>query len=103
MSLSFGYITAPTKTAAKEIVLALLEEELIACANILEGAESYFYWEDELQKSSEAIIFFKTREKNEGKIIKFVCKIHPYECPAVVFLPIANGNPDFLDWVEASC
>ena len=103
MKLSIGYITTPTKTEAKAIVMELLEKELIACANILSGAESYFTWDEEIQKSSESIVFFKTRQKNEAKIIKIVKKMHSYECPCVVFYSIEEGDKDFLKWVERAC
>ncbi|MCK5605771.1 divalent-cation tolerance protein CutA [Candidatus Pacearchaeota archaeon] len=100
MKLSLGYITCPTKAEAKEITLALLEEGLIACANIIDGIESYFAWEDEIQKAKEVIIIFKTRQKKEDKIIKLVKQIHSYEVPCVVFTDIKHGNKEFLKWVE---
>ena len=103
MELSLGYITAPTHSEAKELVMMLLEEELIACANIVEGAESYFNWEGELQKARESLIILKTRAKNEEKIIKLVQKYHSYECPCVVFVPLIAGNPDYLKWVDEAC
>ena len=103
MKLSIGYITTPTKAEAKEIVLALLEKGLIACANILDGAESYFVWENEIEKAKESVIFFKTRMKNEKKIIRLVKSMHSYECPCIVFSNIENGNDEFMGWIDASC
>ncbi len=96
-------MTFPTKAEAKNMVLGLLEEGLIASANILPGAESYFAWDDEIQKASEVVVFFKTRTKNEDKITKIIRKYHSYEVPCVVFTPIVHGNPDFLKWVDKSC
>ena len=103
MKLSIGYITAGSKPEAKEIVLDLLERELITCANIIPGAESYFMWEGEVSKASETVIIIKTRQKNEGKIIKAIRKIHSYECPCIVFTSIENGDPEFLSWIEGGC
>ena len=103
MKLSVGYITAPNKAEARKLAQALVEEKLVACVNILPDAESYFEWDGEVTKQMEAVMIFKTREKNEEKIIKLVKSMHPYECPCVVFLPIASGNADFLKWVDQSC
>lgn len=103
MKFSLGYLTAPTKKDAKEIVLELLARRLIACANILPVADAYYVWEDELHQDSEAVIFLKTHSKNEGEIIAVVKKMHPYECPCIVFTPLDNGNPDYLKWVGKSC
>ena len=98
-----GYITTPTKKEAKDIVLELLESGLIACANIIDGVESYFIWEEEIAKANENVIIFKTRAKNEDKIIKIVKKMHSYKCPCVTFTSLDYGNPEFLRWVERSC
>ncbi|MBU1934655.1 divalent-cation tolerance protein CutA [Patescibacteria group bacterium] len=99
MKLSLGYITTPTKKEAKDIVLELLESGLIACGNIISGVESYFVWEEEIAKANEYVIIFKTRTRNENKIIRLVRDIHSYECPCVVFMSIEDGNPEFLKWV----
>jgi len=103
MKLSLGYMTFPTKAEAQNTVLALLEEQLIACANLMPGAESLFVWEGQIQKANEVIVFFKTRRKNEDKIVKLVKQLHSYETPCVVFTAIENGNPHFMDWVEGAC
>lgn len=103
MKLSLGYITSPTKAEAKNITLALLEEKLIACANIIPGAESYYWWDEAIQKASEHLIIFKTRVKNEAKIVRLVRELHSYECPCVTFMSIDHGDPDFLRWVGRSC
>ena len=103
MKLSIGYTTFPTKAEAQNTVLELLEDGLIACANLLPGAESLFVWEGQIQKANEIVVVFKTRRKNEDKIVKVIKELHSYETPCVVFTPIENGNPQFMDWVEASC
>jgi len=102
MKLSIGYITAPTKSEARQIVASLLEEELIACANIFDGVESHFVWDGELTHAAEVVIIVKTRQKNEDKISRLVRHMSSYECPCVVFIPMGNGNPEFLEWVETT-
>lgn len=103
MKLSLGYITFPTKTEARQITLSLLEEELIACANIIDGVESYFQWDGEIQKAQEVVVIIKTRVKNEDKIIKFIRQHHSYDCPCVVFTSLDHGNSNFLKWVDQAC
>lgn len=103
MKLSFGYMTFPTKQEAREVVLGLLEKELIACANILDGAESYFWWDEDIQKANEVVVIFKTREKNESAIAKFVTKHNSYDVPCVVFTPIVAGQTDFMKWIDETC
>ena len=103
MKLSLGYMTAPTKKEAKDIVVELLEERLIACANIIDGVESYFSWEDEINHAKEVVVIFKTRSANEKKIIDLVRKMHSYECPCIAFTSLDYSNNGFLDWVDDVC
>lgn len=103
MKPSLGYMTVGTKAEAKEIVVALLEDELIACATILDGAESFFTWEDAIHHAKENVVLFKTRVKNERKIIRLVKSMHSYECPCIIFTAIDHGNADFMRWIESTC
>ena len=103
MKLSLGYMTFATKAEAKNIITGLLDQELIACANLIPSVESYYWWDDDVKKSTEVIVFFKTRAKNEDKVLKFVRRYHSYECPCVIFTDINYGNPDFLKWIDKSC
>jgi periplasmic divalent cation tolerance protein len=103
MNYSLGYITAPTKKEAESIVMELLERQLIACANVLPSVDSFYVWNDAIQKEKELVIILKTREANEDKIIKLVSKMHSYECPCIVFVPLSHGNRDFLEWISANC
>ena len=100
MKLSTGYITTPTKAEAKEIATVLLEEGLVACANIFPGVESYFSWDGEIQKEKEIVIMIKTRQKHEDKIIRIVKEIHSYEVPCVTFTSIDYGNKEYLKWID---
>jgi periplasmic divalent cation tolerance protein len=103
MKYSLGYITAPTKTEAKKIVLELLENRLIACANILLSADSLYVWDNEIREEKEVIIILKTQTSNEEGVIYTVKKMHSYECPCIVFLPLTNGSKEFFWWIDSCC
>lgn len=103
MKYSLGYITAPTKAEAKKIILELLERRLIACANILPASEAFYVWNNKIQKEKEVVIVLKTQTSNENEIIDTVKRVHSYECPCIVFLPITNGSKEFLWWIDSSC
>lgn len=101
MKLSLGYITTATKKEAKDLVVALLEDGLIACANIIDGIDSYFVWDEEIHQAKECVVIIKTRQKNQSEIIKLVKALHSYETPCVVFTDLKDGNAAFLRWIEA--
>ncbi len=99
MNTCMVYITASGPDEAGRIVQTLLEERLIACANILDGIRSRYWWQGEIASAEEVVVICKTRESLVPSLIERVKALHSYECPCIVSLPIANGNPDFLEWI----
>ncbi len=100
MSTRLIYITCENTEEAESIASALLQERLIACANIIERIQSMYWWKGEIQKDTETLLIAKTTEALVEKLIDTVTTIHSYECPCVVALPIDDGNPEFLSWIE---
>jgi periplasmic divalent cation tolerance protein len=101
MSHSLIYVTAPGREAALKLARILVEQRLVACANVLDGATSVYWWEGRVQEEKEAILIAKTSSPKVLSVIAKVKEIHEYSCPCVVALPITEGNPDFLAWITA--
>ncbi len=101
MDAVFVYVTVPDKAEALRIGRILVEERLIACANILDGLTSIYWWDGAIQQGPEAAFIAKTRAGLVEALTDRVRQLHPYEVPCVVALPVAAGNPDFLDWITA--
>ncbi|MCA1743857.1 MAG: divalent-cation tolerance protein CutA [Desulfonatronovibrio sp.] len=99
MSYTLAYITASGQAEAQKIGQILVEKKLAACVNIFTGMQSMYMWQRKLEKSSEAVIIAKTTEDLQDRLVEQVKKIHSYECPCVVFLPVTDGNPEFLQWI----
>jgi periplasmic divalent cation tolerance protein len=47
------------------------------------------------------VLILKTRAELIERLTARVKARHPYQCPCVVALPIADGNPEYLDWIAA--
>lgn len=94
------YITAPDREAALVLARALVGERLIACANVLDGATSVYWWDGKVCEESEAVLVGKTRGELVDTVIARVRELHAYACPCVVALPIEAGNPAYLDWIR---
>lgn len=94
------YITTPSLAEAKKIALALVQEKLAACANILPQISSVFYWNGELQESNESLLLLKTNQDKFPALQQRVRELHSYELPCIVALPVADGLPGFLAWVN---
>jgi len=45
------------------------------------------------------LLILKSRKKCFPAIIKAVKKLHSYDVPEIIALPISDGNKDYLQWV----
>ena len=99
MTATFIYITASSYEDAHRIGSAVVAERLAACANLLPGVTSMFWWEGRVQEASEVTIILKTRNDLVERLTQRVRELHPYECPCIVALPITGGNGMFIDWI----
>ncbi len=99
MQTYFIYMTVKDKAEARDIGRHLVESRLAACVNILDHMNSMYTWKGEFQDDQEAVMIAKTTEEKVPDLIAAVKARHSYEVPCVVALPIADGLPDFLNWI----
>ena len=95
------YITTKDEEEARNIGKALVEEKLAACVNI-HPVKSIYRWEGKIQEEGETAMFVKTKAGLVNEVISRVKELHSYEVPCIVSLPIEQGYPDFLKWIEKS-
>jgi periplasmic divalent cation tolerance protein len=95
------YVTAPSLAEAESLARLAVEGRLAACANILPAMRSLYWWQGRLETADEAVLLLKTTEALVPALTRALTEAHSYDCPCVVALPIASGNPDFLRWIEA--
>ncbi|XP_032933479.1 protein CutA homolog isoform X3 [Catharus ustulatus] len=61
-----------------------------------------YFWKGELEESTEILLLVKTRTSKIGELSNYVRSIHPFEIPEIISLPIDQGNPLYLKWIEES-
>lgn len=93
------YITFPSDEEARSVAKHLLEEKLIACANIYSAVTSLYTWGGGIQSDQEVIMFAKTTAAHSKDAVKKIVELHSYECPCVLELPITGGNDGYFDWM----
>ena len=93
-------ITAASDSEAEKIARALVGERLAACANIVPGVRSLFFWEGKTQDERETLMICKSTLSLMSKIIQRVRTLHSYSVPEIVALPIIAGSPEYLAWVR---
>ena len=92
------YVTCKDKEEAKKIARELLEQKLVACANILQSS-SLFHWEGKLNEQEEAVLLLKTAENQAEKAAETIKKLHSYTVPCIIRLPVEANKP-FEEWVN---
>jgi len=96
---SVCFITSSPKQS-KEIAKTLVEEKLVACVNIISSITSIYTWKDKVEEDTEDLLICKTLSDNQDKVIEMIKKIHKYEVPETIFLPIIKGNEAYLKWIN---
>jgi periplasmic divalent cation tolerance protein len=97
------FITAKNGEEANRIAAKLVEDKLIACANIVEGVRSVFWWENKIDRAEETLLILKSKRGCFKKIVKTVTALHSYEVPEIIALPIVDGSKNYLKWISESC
>ncbi|WP_029356330.1 divalent-cation tolerance protein CutA [Bosea sp. 117] len=95
------YTTWPSGVEAEAAGRAIVADGLAACVNILPGMVSLYRWQGEIERAEEVVMLFKTRADLAEPVAQAVRARHPYETPAVMFLPVTGGDPGYLQWIDA--
>ncbi len=95
-------VTTASKQEAEKIAQRVLNERLIACANIIGPVSSLFHWSGKIEKAEEYLIFMKSRKDLFEKLAENVKALHSYQIPEIIVLPVIGGLKAYLDWL-GSC
>ena len=94
------FTTCASKKEAQNIIGALLKKRLIACANIIGGMKSKFWWKGRIDTAKEILVMMKARAKDFKAIEKMIMRLHSYDVPEIVAVPIAAAGKSYLKWME---
>jgi periplasmic divalent cation tolerance protein len=101
MSAVFAYVTASSPEEADRLVEAVVGARLAACANVIDGMRSAYWWQGRLERAKETIVIFKTTRERYAALEEKVKATHSYAVPCVVALPVEAGSAAYLGWIEA--
>lgn len=92
--------TCPDKLSAERIAQALVEEGLAACVNILPPMQSIYRWKGKVEQAREQLLIIKSSCARFAAIRERIQALHPYELPEIIAVPIADGLPGYLAWLN---
>ena len=87
---------------AEAMARALVNNRLCACVNIVPAVKSVYRWEGKISQNVESLMVIKTTEEAFPALADFIKSHHPYSVPEIISLPVSEGNPDYMGWVEGS-
>lgn len=94
------YVTAPAEIAPK-IARELVEARLCACVNIVPAVRSIYRWQDAIHDDAESLMIIKTSRMAFSALRDAVVRLHPYQVPEVIALPVENAHLPYREWVLA--
>jgi periplasmic divalent cation tolerance protein len=95
-------VTAPDLKTARSLARAALKARLSACANLVPGVESHYWWKGRVETAAEVLLILKTTRVRVARLEKLILARHPYDVPEFVVLPLSGGSRPYLKWLEAS-
>lgn len=91
----------PDREAAERLANTLIEEKAAACVNILGACTSVYRWQGAVENAEEIPLLIKTTSARYAALEATIRRLHPYELPEIIAVPVAQGLPDYLDWVAS--
>jgi periplasmic divalent cation tolerance protein len=96
-------VTCATLAEAKQIATTVVGERLAACVNVIVSpVESFYTWKGKLEKAREYLLVMKTTAKRLDELEREVRRLHSYDVPEFIALPITEGAPKYLSWLDES-
>ncbi len=95
-----AFTTFANEDDAARVSRVLVEERLVACANLLPGARSIYRWEGKVADEREVVVLLKTRKQDWTALLSRLHELHPYDTPELVAVRIAAGAPKYMAWLE---
>ena len=92
-------VTVPDIEVARRLASVVLNARLAACANLLPGVESHYWWEGQVESAAEVLVVLKTIRPQLEDLERTIHAHHPYQVPEFVVLPISDGSEKYLGWI----
>ena len=101
MTTSYAVVstTVASTRDAREIADKVLGDRLAACVQMV-PINSLYTWNGTLADESEVLLLLKTRAELYPELERAILSVHKYETPEIVMLPVADGLPAYLAWID---
>jgi periplasmic divalent cation tolerance protein len=91
--------TTADKVQAKDLGRVLVEKGLAACVSVIPAVESIYSWQGKVEHSTEVMMIAKTTMELSNTLTEELAKIHPYDTPEIIVIPVSGGFQPYLSWI----
>ncbi|MXY61325.1 MAG: divalent-cation tolerance protein CutA [Cenarchaeum sp. SB0665_bin_23] len=98
IGMSIVVSTFSDMDTAKDISRNVIQEELAACASIMQ-VSSIYMWKKSIEDTSEFMVFYKTATENVNRLTRHLEEHHPYDTPEIVQIPVQSANKSYMQWL----
>ena len=95
-------VTVPDRASGDRLARLAVGRKLAACANLLPGVRSLYWWKGKMTRGREELLVLKTRASHWARLSKLLRENHPYTVCEILALRVAAGNPAYLRWITES-
>lgn len=96
-------VTCASWKEAEKLARALVQKRLAACVNIANSrVKSVYRWKGKIESASEFLLTVKTTQRQFAALEKEIRRLHTYETPEIIALPIVAGSKAYLRWIADS-
>ena len=92
--------TCHSEQEAREIARGLVDKRLAACVNVAPGIRSIYRWQGKIEEDGEFLLVIKSRRDLFDRLRAEIERMHSYEVPEVIALPVTEGSPAYMRWVD---
>jgi len=93
-------VTCGSLREGRRIARQVVAKRLAACVNvILSPVESHYTWKGRVERAREYLLVMKTRTRRLRDLEKEVKRLHRYDVPEFMVLPVAGGSKEYLVWL----
>jgi len=96
------FVSCSGMPEARKIARVLVEKRLAACANIVPRVHSVYRWKGKVESAGETLMILKTSRKHFAALQREVMRLHSYDTPEIIAVPIAAGAHKYLAWLDGS-
>jgi len=93
--------TCDSEEQAEKLARHLVDQRVAACVNVLPKARSIYRWNEKVEEASEWMLLIKSRRDLFAALRSEIQKLHTYEVPELIALPVVDGSEAYLTWFDA--